>query len=420
MKATVIAIGDELLGGAVVNNNAAYISSNLNGLGITTAAQIVVGDEKRQIQKALDIARGLSALAVLTGGLGPTPDDVTLESVADYFGRELVLHRPTLEEVERRFARRKLPMPEVNVTQAMVPAASKVLINPLGTAPGIIIEEEGFVCCLLPGVPDEMEVILNRGLLPFLKEKSLTGEEVFSRSLRVVGISESGLYELVSGLKVPAGINLGYYPQAGEIVLRFSGRGRDAESFAALTEPIISEFKKILGQLVYAEGDRPLEQVLGDLLREKGKTLAAAESCTGGLLGKTLTDVPGASDYFLGSTVTYSDEAKVSVLGVKPETLEKYGAVSEEVAAEMALGVRRVFGADYAAAVTGIAGPGGGTPGKPVGTTCFGLSREKAVYTRTDRFSGDRARVRRRAVIRAMDLVRLDLLGVLENNVNGG
>lgn len=419
-KATVIAIGDELLAGFVVNNNAAYISAELARVGIKTARQLVVGDDAGEITAAVETARSVGALVVCTGGLGPTPDDVTLDAVAKYFGRELVLHRPTLEEIERHFARRKVPMPEVNVGQAMVPASAKVLANPIGTAPGVILEDGGFVCFLLPGVPDEMEVILARGILPFLVERGLTGEGVFTRTLRITGISESGLYELVSDIPIPGDIALGYYPHAGEILLRFSGRSTDEVTFNELTEHIVAEFRGKLEHLLYGEGDDPLGRVLGELLRGNGKTLAAAESCTGGLLGKVLTDVPGSSDYFLGSAVTYSNEAKVEVLGVKPETLETYGAVSEETAAEMAEGARRVFGADYAVAITGVAGPGGGTPAKPVGTVCFGLCRSAGTLTFTDSYLGDRRRIRRRATVRAMGLVRLDLLGVLVGDSKEG
>ncbi len=417
MKATVIAIGDELLAGFIVNNNAAHISSELARSGIETVRQLVVGDDAGEITSALDIARAISGLAITTGGLGPTPDDLTLEAVANYFGRELVLHRPTLEEVERHFARRKLPMPAVNVGQAMVPSDARILRNPLGTAPGIIVEEEGFVCCLLPGVPEEMEIILARSVGPYLKKRGFTGEEVFTRTLRTVGVGESKLYELVSDVPSREGIKLGFYPQVGEIWLRLSGRGADEAAFAETTDPVASAFKEKLGHLVYGEGDQPLEYFLGELLRERNKTVAAAESCTGGLLAKTITNVAGSSDYFLGSAVTYSNEAKIALLGVSKETLETHGAVSEPTAAEMAAGARRVFGSDYAVAITGIAGPGGGTPGKPVGTpakpvgtVCFGLSRESGVVTRTVRFVGDRTRVRRRATLYAMDLLRLDLL----------
>jgi nicotinamide-nucleotide amidase len=417
MKATVIAIGDELLAGYIVNNNAAHISAELARSGIETVRQLAIGDDAGEITAALNIARDIGTLAVCTGGLGPTPDDVTLNAVAEYFGRELVLHRPTLEEIERHFARRKVPMPDINVGQAMVPAGAKILRNPVGTAPGVILQENGFFCCLLPGVPDEMEIILSQSVVPFLKKQGLTGKRIFTRALRVIGVSESGLYELVSGIRVPTGVSLGFYPDAGEILLRFSGRAADEAGFTKLTERIFAEFKNKLGYLVYGEGEGRLEQVLGELLRKKGKTLAAAESCTGGLLGKTLTDVAGSSDYFLGSAVTYSNEAKIGLLGVKPATLETYGAVSEETAAEMADGARRVFGADYGIAITGVAGPGGGTPAKPVGTVCFGLSRSDGLYTFTDNYLGDRTRVRRRATLRAMDIVRLDMLAALEGEI---
>jgi nicotinamide-nucleotide amidase len=406
MNATIIAIGDELLLGKTVNNNAAFISARLAALGIPSRRQLVVGDAPAEIAAALDTARSLGTLAVTTGGLGPTDDDVTLAAVAAYFSRDLVLHRPTLEEIERRFARRGIPMPAVNVSQARVPAGARVLRNPLGTAPGIVMEESDVTVCLLPGVPAEMEYIFEHGVVPYLEEKGYLGERVFEWQFHVAGLPESAVAERLAGAAVPDGVKLAYLPQAGQVDLRLWGPAPDAAAFRRRAWPARDAIYDALGDDIFGEDDATLEAVVATALAARGETLAVGESCTGGLLAKRLTDVAGASTWFAGGVVAYANRAKEALLGVTAATLEVSGAVSEEVAAEMAAGARNRLAADYGLAITGVAGPAGGTEGKPVGTLCFGLAAARGVATVTRLFGGGRGAVRLRASQYALDLLR--------------
>jgi nicotinamide-nucleotide amidase len=409
MDATVIAIGDELLLGKTVNNNAAYLSRRLAALGIATRRQLVVGDVEADIAAAVDEARALSPLAVSTGGLGPTDDDRTLAAVARHLGLKLVLHQPTLKEIERRFARRGMKMPDVNVGQARVPAGAHVLANPLGTAPGIVVETEGFVLCLLPGVPAEMEYIFEHGFVPLLEKKGYVGERVYEKQLHATGLPESAVAERLEGVDVPAGLHFAYLPQTFQVNLRIWGAAADEETFRERAEPVARAVRAALGVHVFAEDGVTLEQAVGETLRGRGETLALAESCTGGLIAKRVTDVPGASSWFLGGVVSYANEAKTNLLGVAAATLEAHGAVSEETAREMAAGARERFGATYALAVTGIAGPSGGTAEKPVGTTCFALAEGGRTTSEQVYLADGRGRVRLRASQHALDLLRLRL-----------
>jgi len=406
MEATIIAIGDELLLGKTVNNNAAYLSSRLAAAGIGTRRQIVVGDRDDEIVAALETAKALTAVAVTTGGLGPTEDDRTLAAVASHLGRELVLHQPTLREIERRFARRGLTMPAVNVGQARVPAGARVLSNPLGTAPGLILEEEGFLLCLLPGVPAEMEYIFEHGFLPYLAKKGYAGERVFEKLLHVTGLPESAVAERLAGVEIPPGLHLAYLPQTAQVDLRIWGTAPEEASFAERARPAIAAVRRELGEHIFGEDGASLEEVVGKLLAARGETVAVAESCTGGLLAKRLTDVPGASAWFLGGVVAYANEAKTALLGVPEETLATHGAVSEEVARALAAGARERFGATYALAATGIAGPSGGTAEKPVGLVCLALAGPDGEASATQTFGGGRAWVRRRASQYALELLR--------------
>ena len=409
MDATIIAIGDELLAGKTVNNNAAFISRRLAALGVGTRRQLVVGDDEAEIVNALEQARALAPLAVTTGGLGPTDDDRTLAAVAGHLGLELVLHRPSLKEIEKRFERRGIEMPAVNVSQARVPAGSHVLANALGTAPGIIVEDEDFVVCLLPGVPAEMEYILEHGFVPYLEKKGYVGERVYEKQLHVTGLPESAVAEKLEAVDVPAGLHLAYLPQTTQVNLRLWGVAPDEVTFMERAKPAADAIRAALGVRVYGEDGATLEQVVGEALAARGETLALAESCTGGLVAERVTAVPGASAYFRGGVVSYANEAKVELLGVAESTLEAHGAVSEETAREMAAGARERFGATYALAITGIAGPSGGTAEKPVGTACFALAGADGATSDRRNFGGSRDWVRLRASQHALDMLRLHL-----------
>jgi nicotinamide-nucleotide amidase len=409
MDATIIAIGDELLIGKTVNNNAAFISRRLAALGIGTRRQLVVGDDEVEIVSALEQARALAPLAVTTGGLGPTDDDLTLAAVAGHLGLELVLHRPTLKEIEKRFERRGIKMPAVNVSQARVPAGSHVLANALGTAPGIIIEDEDFVVCLLPGVPAEMEYIIEHGFTPYLQKKGYVGERVYEKQLHATGLPESAVAEKLAAVDVPAGLHLAYLPQTTQVNLRLWGPAPDEPTFLERAKPAADAIRAALGVHVFGEDGATLEQVVGEALAARGETLALAESCTGGLVAERVTAVAGASAYFLGGVVSYANEAKVELLGVAESTLDAHGAVSEETAREMAAGARDRFGATYALAITGIAGPSGGTPEKPVGTVCFALADAEGATSERRNFGGGRDWVRLRASQHALDMLRRHL-----------
>jgi len=410
MDAVVIAIGDELLLGKTVNNNAAFLSRRLAALGVPTRRQLVVGDARDDIVAAVREGRELATLIVATGGLGPTDDDRTLAAVAGYLGLELVLHAPTLKHIEQLFERRRIPMPPLNVGQARVPAGARVLRNPLGTAPGLVVEGDGFVLCLLPGVPAEMEYLFENGLAPYLEQKGYLGERVFEWQIRTVGLPESAVAEKVGKLPVPGGLRLAYLPHHAQVDLRMWGAAPDEAAFRERAGPLAKGIHKALGADVFAEGDATLEEVVGRLLTRRGATLAVAESCTGGLIAKRLTDVAGASAWFRGGVVSYANDAKVDLLGVEAATLAAFGAVSEETTREMAAGARCRLGADYALAATGVAGPTGGTDAKPVGTVCLALAAEDGVASETAFFTGDREWIRWRAATRALDLLRRRLL----------
>jgi len=409
VDATIIAVGDELLLGKTVNNNAAYLSQRLAALGIGTRRQIVVGDVDADIVAAVDEARALTPLAITTGGLGPTPDDRTLAAVAKHLGLELVLHQPTLREIERRFARRGLKMPAVNVGQARVPAGSYVLANPLGTAPGIVIEEADFLLCLLPGVPAEMEYIFEHGLVPLWEKKGYAGERVYEKQLHATGLPESAVAERLADVEVPPAVHLAYLPQTAQVDLRVWGAAPDEETFRQRAGALVDAVRRRLGDHIFGEDGAALEQVVGEMLRARGETLALAESCTAGLIAKRVTDFAGASAWFLGGVISYSNEAKKTLLGVAESTLAAHGAVSEETAREMAAGARERFAATYGLAVTGVAGPTGGTAEKPVGTVCFALAEESGTRSERRVFGGGRAWVRLRASQYALDVLRLRL-----------
>lgn len=411
MQAVVIAIGDELLAGKTVNNNAAYLSARLSELGIGVRRQLVVGDCEDDIVAALAEARALAPFAIATGGLGPTNDDLTLGAVSRWLKRELILHPQTLKYIEERFSRRGIPMPAVNVGQARVPAGARVLRNALGTAPGIVIEEEGWTLALLPGVPVEMEYIFAHGVTPYLEEKGYGGERVFEWTLQCVGLPESAIAERIGAFPIPSDLHLAYLPHAGQVNLRFWGGAATEGAFRERAQGLVKAVRDALGLHVFGEGGASLEEVVGGLLRDRNATLAVAESCTAGLLAGRITNVAGSSAWFRGGVVAYANDLKTALLGVAAETLAAYGAVSEETARELAAGARERLGADYGLAVTGIAGPAGGTAEKPVGTVCFGVAFEEGVGSEKAVFNGDRAFVRHRAVLHALDFLRRRLLG---------
>jgi len=411
MDAEIIAVGSELLLGQIANTNAQYISQRLSSVGVNVYYHTVVGDNKERLLKALEIACMRANIIITTGGLGPTMDDLTKETIAEYLGMELMLHQPSAQAIREYFARRGRVMTENNLKQAMFPREAIVLPNAVGTAPGAIIEKDGKTFIILPGPPFEMQPMFENHVIPYLAQRE--NQKIFSRVLRIYGIGESAVEEMIKDL-LEKQTNPTIAPLAayGEVTLRLTVKCPRSQDPLELIKPVEDEIRRRLGQAVYGIDDDRLETVVARLLKERGLTLAMAESCTGGLISNLLTDVPGISENLLETCVTYSNQAKINRLGVKHETLEAYGAVSPQTAQEMAEGILRTSGADIGLAVTGIAGPGGGTPEKPVGLVYIAIAMDGNVEVKRIYNQGDRKRIKLSTANTALDLLRRKLLGL--------
>ncbi|MCL2351221.1 MAG: competence/damage-inducible protein A [Firmicutes bacterium] len=404
MTAEILSVGTEILLGDILNTNARFLSEELAKLGVNVYWQTVVGDNRGRLLAAYGLAfeRGAD-LVIATGGLGPTEDDLTKETAAEYFGRKLVLHEESWERMLAHFRGRQ--MPPNNKKQAMLPEGAAVLANNNGTAPGCALERDGKMIVLLPGPPNEMEPMFLESVLPLLRPR--TDHVLFSRTLKIVGVGESQA-EILLKLLMDRQTNptMALYAKTSEVWLRLTAAAPDEAAAKELIKPAAGEARRILGGSVYGEDGDTLAGAVVGLLRQRGLTIALAESCTGGALTSALVDVPGASEALLEGLVTYSNRAKAELLGVRAETLEKFGAVSEQTAREMAEGVRRASGASIGAATTGIAGPGGGTPEKPVGLVYITVSTDGKTEARECLFAGNRRKIRDRAVVTALDMVR--------------
>jgi competence/damage-inducible protein CinA-like protein len=410
-SAAIIAIGSEMLGPLRQDTNSLWLTARLEEIGIRVSRKSIVGDDPAVIGEELEAAAKTARYVFTTGGLGPTADDVTVAAVAGWLGARLERNAEFLEKMRRRFERRGYTMAECNAKQADFIVGARVLPNPRGTAPGFWGRKDGVEVVILPGVPSEMKEIMEDVVLPTLRERA--GDTVGRRRvLRIAGMGESAVEELVAPVYSrwkddPVTI----LASPGEVQLHLfaSGEPRAAEAKLAAME---ADFRAALGDRIYGADSQELAGVVGELLAGAGKTLSLAESCTGGLASAMLTDVPGSSRYFLGSVVSYANAAKEGFLGVRSETLTAHGAVSAEAAREMALGARARFGADLALSITGIAGPDGGTPEKPVGTVFFALAdgTENARESRRQ-FGGDRGVIRRASCLHAFELLRRRLIG---------
>lgn len=369
--------------GRVLNTHQQWLCRRLSDLGHNVARQVAVPDTAKDIQQSVREALSRADLIITTGGLGPTSDDITRELIAELLGKRLVEHAPTAAAIKFFFAGRNRPMPERNLVQAQIPEGALVLDNPRGTAPGLVVKVEPNPfraggkfswLVMLPGPPRELRPMFSEAVEPLLRRELPLTESYACRTLRTVGLGESALAEKIDGplaQLLPRGLELGYCAHMGQVDVRLSARGRAADKTVGEAAGLVRDK---LGVAIYGEGDDDLPAVVIRMLSERGKTLALAESCTGGGIADRLTNVPGASAVFLGGFVTYSNAAKEKFLGVRAAPLAAHGAVSEEVAREMAQGAQRACGSDYAIAVTGIAGPGGGTPEKPVGTVFIALA----------------------------------------------
>lgn len=411
MKAEIIAVGTELLLGQVVNTNAAYLSRSLAELGIDVYYQSVVGDNRERLLGAAKESFARSDLVIFTGGLGPTSDDITRETISEFFDLELEIDEDIVPKLKRYFENKHAIMPKTNIRQAMVPRGAVVLDNDCGTAPGLIIEKDGKTAVLLPGPPREMETMYQRKVRPYLEGKS--SEQIYSKILKFFGIGESALEVTVADIiENQTDPTVAPYIGDGGVTLRITAKSSTQNAANEKIEPVANEIKARLSRYFYGEDDETLAFAVCRLLRERNMSIATAESCTGGMVGEALTSVSGSSECYGFGVVTYANEAKERLLGVRRDTLEVYGAVSEQTACEMALGALRLSGADIALSVTGIAGPDGGSAEKPVGLVYIGFAAKDGVCTSYKNvFGGDRSMVRSRAVNTALNIARLYLEG---------
>lgn len=414
MKAVILAIGDEIVAGITLDTNSSFLAERLRAVGVEPVGFLAAADDEPAIVRAFGRALEDADVVISTGGLGPTADDLTTASVARLAGRPLELHEASLRAIEERFRALGREMPPNNRRQAMLPGGSIVVPNPNGTAPGFIcpVERGGRVrhVVVLPGVPREAHAMVEATLVPWL-ESIAGGERFLSRVYSTFGLAESRLDELLAGVVEPAEARLAFRAAFPRIQARLTLRGPADADLEARLDALDRRVRERLGNHLYATGDEGMEETVGRLLRERRLTLGVAESCTGGLIAHRLTDVEGSSAYVQLGVVAYSNDAKQALLGVRQETLEAYGAVSLRTAEEMAAGIRRQASADLGLATTGVAGPGGGTPDKPVGTVCIGLAWEGGVWSHRYQL-GERSRewVKGMAAQVALDRLRRWLL----------
>ena len=414
MKAELIAVGTEILLGDIVNTNAQFLSKELASIGIGVYNQEVVGDNEERLFEAFETALSRSDMVITTGSLGPTGDDLTKETACKYFGMKMELHKKSYDELVKYFNKTGKELTDNNLKQVYFPKEAKVLENPNGTAPGAILEKNNKIIIILPGPPREMKPMYMNQVKKYLEGKG--NGIIKSETVRLLGITESMAAQTLKDL-MDKGINPTIAPYAKEedIIFRITAKADTEEEAVRLIKPVKDSIKDRFGIKCYAEGeDIKIEDVVGDLLINKKLTISTAESCTGGMIAGRLINYPGISDAFLEGAVTYSNEAKMRTLKVKQETLDAVGAVSEETAREMALGIAERTGSDISVVTTGIAGPGGGTKEKPVGLVYIGLYYKGKVKAYRHVFTGNRQEVRTKATVEALDKVRK---AILEDNI---
>ena len=411
--AEILCVGTELLLGNILNGNARWLAEQLASLGVPHHRQLVVGDNRDRLIRAVQEAAGRCRLLITTGGLGPTPDDLTTEAIAAAFDSPLEEHPGAWADIQAKLAQRgRTPTPSVR-RQALIPRGATLLPNPTGTAPGVIWSPRpGFTVMTFPGVPSEMQAMWHQSAVPWLRQAGLPVGVFTSRMLRFWGVAESALAEQVADLLALENPTVAPYAGAGEVKLRLTARADDEAAARALLAPLEAELRARTGSLCYGADDDSLASVVLAALRQRGQTLSVAESCTGGGLGAALAAVPGASDVFLGGVIAYANSVKQALLGVPAEVLERHGAVSDPVACAMADGARRISGSSWAVAVTGIAGPGGGSDSKPVGLVHIALSGPDGTQSEAVRFGSSRGRawIQTLTVGEALDRLRRRLL----------
>lgn len=410
--AEIIGVGTELLLGNVANTDAQLISEGLSALGINVYFHTVVGDNPERLKSAVEIARNRADILITTGGLGPTCDDLTKQTLAEAFGRKLVFHEPTAERIRSYFKNsiHVTHITENNLQQAMLPEGCEIFENAWGTAPGCAFQEGGKHVLMLPGPPMECRSMFQNCVIPYLRK--LADGVMVSRSIRIFGMGESAVEDKLRDMMMSmSNPTLAPYAKEGEVMLRVTAKAENGELAEAMIEPVVRRVRDVIGDKIYGVDVDSLEKTVFDLLRNQGMTLASAESCTGGLLAKRMTDIPGSSEVFKGGVVAYVNSVKTNVLGVLPTIIDESGAVSRPVAIAMAAGVRRIIGSDLAVAITGVAGPAQDEQGNPVGTVYVALSAGGRHWCRELHLGADRTRIRIMSVNHALDMMRRYLTG---------
>lgn len=410
MQAEIIAIGDEILIGQTVDTNSSFIAAQLNLNGISVFQKRVIADDADAIKSALDSISPKTKLVFMTGGLGPTKDDITKKTLLEYFGGEMVFHDHIYAHIENLFASFGRVPSETNRGQALLPSSCEPVLNSVGTAPGMRFEKDGVYYFSTPGVPYETEHLVESKIVPWIAENLVKGT-VVHKTILTQGVPESELADMLSDFedRLPEGVKLAYLPSPGMVKLRLTSYSGTEEEARSRVEHLAGEMTGIIGPVVFGHEAQTLEEVIGIRLREMGATLATAESCTGGYLSHLITSVAGSSDYFMGGVVSYANQAKEHLLGVESEALHNHGAVSKEVVMQMARGAQLKFGTTYALATSGVAGPGGGSEEKPVGTVWIATATPDGVKAKKFNFGNSRQRNIRKAALMALDLLRKEI-----------
>lgn len=413
MRADIITIGDEILIGQIVDTNSAWIAARLGEIGVSIRRKYSIGDRREEIVDAVEESMAKSELTIITGGLGPTKDDITKRVLAEIFDSPMVCDKATYERVERMMARRGIAFNDLNKGQAMVPECCTVLANHKGTAPGMWFEREGRVVVSLPGVPFEMEALMIEAVLPRVREHFALSS-VVHRTAITYGLAESMMAERIAEWEdaLPPHLHLAYLPSPSQLRLRLSAYDVEREQAEREIDEQFERLMPLLGDLFVGWGDTTVQSAVAELLLQRGETLSSAESCTGGVVASKFTAMSGASAYFMGGVVSYDNSVKEGVLGVSRESLEQYGAVSEQVARQMAEGVRRLCGTTYGISTTGVAGPTGGTPDKPVGTVWMAVATPTRTIAKCVQHGKIRAVNIERAATAVINLLRLELSNV--------
>ncbi|MDD5695927.1 MAG: competence/damage-inducible protein A [Bacteroidales bacterium] len=409
-KAEIITIGDELLIGQVINTNAAWIAAELNAIGIEVIRMTSVGDVLTDMLDAMKEASARADLILMTGGLGPTNDDITKTALCDFFGARMRFDETVFQQVQALLQQRGFPMRDSSRSQAFIPEGCRPVQNSVGTAPGMWFGKTDRIYIVMPGVPFEMKAMMTDHILPCLKAR-LKGDFILHKTILTTGAGESQISEMVSSWEsaLPPSIRLAYLPQPGLVRLRLSARGTDPGELQNAVADQVQRLQRIIPDLIFGYDDDSLEGVIGKRLAEIHQTLATAESCTGGYIAHLITGIPGSSQYYVGSIISYANSVKELELGVRPESLHQFGAVSEQVVTQMALGIRERFGVDYAIATSGIAGPDGGTPEKPVGTVWIAVASPAGTVAQKFFFNDDRQRFIHRTSLAALNMLRREI-----------